>query len=69
MGHGYLDAVYWRGSRGLDNPVTASVSDPAAFIAVLQLLYTEATAAEWLFSQEKATLHGLKRATSIGEPL
>jgi hypothetical protein len=40
-----------------------------AVIAVLQLLYTEATAAEWLFPQEKATLHGLKRAASIGEPL
>jgi hypothetical protein len=38
-------------------------------IAVLQLLYTEAAAAEWLFPQEKATLHGLKRATSIGELL
>jgi hypothetical protein len=41
----------------------------ARIIAVLQLLYTEATAAEWLFPQEKATLHGLKRATSIGELL
>jgi hypothetical protein len=38
-------------------------------IAVLQLLYTEATAAEWLFTQKKATLHGLKRTTSIGEQL
>jgi hypothetical protein len=36
-------------------------------IAVLQLLYTEATAAERLFPQEKDTLHDLKRATSIGE--
>jgi len=36
-------------------------------IAVLQLLYTEATAAERLFPQEKTTLHDLKRATSIGE--
>jgi hypothetical protein len=41
----------------------------SGFIAVLQLLYTEATASEWLFPQEKATLHGLKRATSIGEQL
>jgi hypothetical protein len=38
-------------------------------IAILQLLYTEAIAAEWLFPQEKATLHDLKTATSIGEPL
>jgi hypothetical protein len=38
-------------------------------IAVLQLLYAEAVAAEWLFSQEKAALHDLKMATSIGEPL
>jgi hypothetical protein len=53
-----------------------------ALIAVLQLLYTKATAAEWLFPlrgpnerillvgvEVKATLDGLKRATSIGEQL
>jgi hypothetical protein len=38
-------------------------------IAVLQLLYTEATTAEWLFLEEKAALHDLNRATSIGEQL
>jgi hypothetical protein len=39
------------------------------FIAVLQLLYTETAAVEWLFPQEKATLHSLTRAIPIGEPL
>jgi hypothetical protein len=37
--------------------------------AVLQLLYTETTTVEWLFHQEKATLHELNQCTLIGEPL
>jgi hypothetical protein len=37
--------------------------------AVLQLLYTETSAVEWLFSQENATLHELDQCTLIGEPL
>jgi hypothetical protein len=38
-------------------------------IAVLQLLYTEANTVEWLFPQEKATLHDLGKGTPIGQPL
>jgi hypothetical protein len=38
-------------------------------IAVLQLLYTEANTVEWLFPQEKATLHDSGKGTPIGEPL
>jgi hypothetical protein len=33
------------------------------------LQYTETTAAEWLFPQEKATLHSVGQCTCIGEPL
>jgi hypothetical protein len=36
---------------------------------VLQLLYTEITTAEWLFPQEKATLHNAGQGTLFGEPL
>jgi hypothetical protein len=39
------------------------------FTAVLQLLFTETTTVEWLFHQEKATLHELDQCTLIGEPL
>jgi hypothetical protein len=37
--------------------------------AVPQLLYPETTAAEWLFPQEKATLHDAGESTLIVEPL
>jgi hypothetical protein len=37
--------------------------------AVPQLLYPETTAAEWLFPQEKATLHDAGEGTLIVEPL
>jgi hypothetical protein len=37
--------------------------------AVLQLLYTEANAAEWIFPQEKSTLFDLCKGISIEEPL
>jgi hypothetical protein len=37
--------------------------------AVLQLLLTETAAAQWLFPQEKATLHDAGHGTEIGEPL
>jgi hypothetical protein len=33
------------------------------------LLYTETTALEWLFPQEKATLRDTGKGTWIGEPL
>jgi hypothetical protein len=39
------------------------------FRAVLQLLYTGTDAAEWLFPQEKATLHDFKDSTLTGEML
>jgi hypothetical protein len=39
------------------------------FTAVPQLLYPETTAAEWLFPQEKATLHDAGEGTLIVEPL
>jgi hypothetical protein len=37
--------------------------------AVLQLLYTEAPVTEWLFPQEKATLHDLQMATCESKTL
>jgi hypothetical protein len=36
---------------------------------MLQLLYTESDAPEWLFQQENATLLDPDRGTPIGEPL
>jgi hypothetical protein len=36
---------------------------------VPQLLYLEATAAKWLFSQEKATSHDIRKGMRIVEPL
>jgi hypothetical protein len=38
-------------------------------LAVLQLQSTESNAIEWLFPQEKATLHRTGQRTWIGEPL
>jgi hypothetical protein len=40
-----------------------------AVVAVLQLPYTEANTVEWLFPQEKTTLHDSGKGTPIGEPL
>jgi hypothetical protein len=45
-------------SRLIGNDVPASV-----VTAVPQLLYSEATAAEWLFHQEKATLLDAREGT------
>jgi hypothetical protein len=37
--------------------------------AVPQLLYPEAATAEWVFPQEKLTLHDARKGTRIVEPL
>ena len=55
-------ACLWTDPETWESPCSnseASGERARCVIAVLQLLYTEATAAEWLFPQEKATSHDL----------
>jgi hypothetical protein len=56
----------WPGSKpskGLFLREKATLETFSKATAVLQLLYTESTTAEWLFPQEKATLHNAGEGT------